>query len=107
MSYTPTTWATGDVITATKLNNMEQGIASAGGGGPIVVDVSESGVLSKTWQEISDAGMSFRRDEESNGTFRLTPMELIGGSPGDYFVEYSDSTSFVASSATDYPVFEE
>lgn len=33
MSYTPNTWATGDTITAEKLNNMEQGIASAGGGG--------------------------------------------------------------------------
>ena len=33
MSYTPTTWETGDTITATKLNKMEQGIADAGGGG--------------------------------------------------------------------------
>lgn len=32
MSYTPTTWVTGDTITATKLNKMENGIASAGGG---------------------------------------------------------------------------
>lgn len=31
-SYTPTTWVTGDIITATKLNNIEQGIANAGGG---------------------------------------------------------------------------
>lgn len=31
MSYTPTTWATGDVITADKLNNIEQGILDAGG----------------------------------------------------------------------------
>lgn len=31
MSYTPTTWTTGDTITATKLNKMEQGIAGAGG----------------------------------------------------------------------------
>lgn len=29
MSYTPTTWVTGDTITATKLNKMEQGIAGA------------------------------------------------------------------------------
>lgn len=29
MAYTPTEWATGDVITATKLNNMEQGIEDA------------------------------------------------------------------------------
>lgn len=31
MSYTPTTWVTGDTITATKLNKMEQGIADSGG----------------------------------------------------------------------------
>ena len=30
MSYTPTTWATGDTITAAGLNKMEQGIAGAG-----------------------------------------------------------------------------
>lgn len=30
MSYTPTDWKTGDVITADKLNNMESGIANAG-----------------------------------------------------------------------------
>ena len=35
MTYTPTEWKTGDVVTAEKLNKMEQGIAdnsSAGGG---------------------------------------------------------------------------
>lgn len=31
-SYTPTTWVNGDIITAVKLNNIEQGIANAGGG---------------------------------------------------------------------------
>ena len=30
--YTPTVWRTGDVITAEKLNNIEEGIANAGGG---------------------------------------------------------------------------
>lgn len=33
MSYSPTTWTTGDTITATKLNKIEQGIADSGGGG--------------------------------------------------------------------------
>lgn len=32
MAYTPTNWTTGDTITATKLNKMEQGIADGGGG---------------------------------------------------------------------------
>lgn len=31
MSYTKTTWQTGDVITAEKLNKMEDGIESAAG----------------------------------------------------------------------------
>lgn len=32
MAYNKTTWANGDVITAEKLNKMEDGIANAGGG---------------------------------------------------------------------------
>ena len=31
MSYTPTTWNTGDTITASALNKIENGIANAGG----------------------------------------------------------------------------
>ena len=33
MAYTKQTWATGDTITAAKLNHMEDGIEVAGGGG--------------------------------------------------------------------------
>lgn len=32
MSYTPTSWSTGDTITASALNKIENGIANAGGG---------------------------------------------------------------------------
>lgn len=32
MSYSPTTWTTGDKITASALNHMEQGIADSGSG---------------------------------------------------------------------------
>lgn len=32
MSYAPTQWNTGDVVTAEKLNKLEQGVAAAGGG---------------------------------------------------------------------------
>lgn len=32
MAYTPTNWVTGDTVTATKLNKLEQGVANAGGG---------------------------------------------------------------------------
>ena len=33
MSYEPHTWTVGDVITAERLNALEQGVASGGGGG--------------------------------------------------------------------------
>lgn len=37
MSYSPTTWESGDTITSAKLNKMERGIANAGGGSSVVV----------------------------------------------------------------------
>lgn len=36
MSYTPTTWTTGDTVTATKMNKIENGIANAGGHDAVV-----------------------------------------------------------------------
>lgn len=35
MSYEPTNWQTGDVVTSQKLNKLEQGVADAGGGGGV------------------------------------------------------------------------
>lgn len=35
MSYTPHTWTDGDVLTATRMNALEQAVASGGGGGDI------------------------------------------------------------------------
>lgn len=56
MSYTPTNWNTGDTITASALNKIENGIANAGGGGGDFFVVTESdGVLDKTWTEIYTA----------------------------------------------------
>ena len=54
MSYTKQTWATGDTVTASKLNHMEDGIAGAGGG--IVLDlVGTTTPLTMTFEEIADA----------------------------------------------------
>lgn len=54
MSYTPTTWVTGDPITATKLNKLENGVANAGSA-LIVSYNAVTGALDKTVQEIYDA----------------------------------------------------
>ncbi len=36
MAYTPTTWADGDIITAEKMNKLENAVADSGSGGSIV-----------------------------------------------------------------------
>ena len=57
MAYTKHTWTTGEVITAGRLNNMEDGIAGGtlviGGFTRVVPNIT--GTADKTWQEIHDA----------------------------------------------------
>lgn len=61
MSYDKQTWVSGEVITATKLNHMEDGIdsASGGGGGLTVTFTTEDSGMSytadKTFQEVYTA----------------------------------------------------
>lgn len=75
MSYTPTTWQTGDTITAENLNKMERGIEAASSGGvPIILvnatwDDNESAyIMDKTWEEIlavhQSGGLVFARDTD-------------------------------------------
>lgn len=61
MSYEPTNWKAGDVVTSAKLNKLEQGVAA--GSGVLVVhmtvdDATSIGTLDKTWQEIYDAAQN-------------------------------------------------
>ena len=63
MSYTPTEWNSGDVITAEKLNKIENGIAGSGtnsDSSPIIVEAIWNytggySTLNKTWKEINDS----------------------------------------------------
>lgn len=60
MAYIKNTWATGDTITAAKMNNIEDGIeeAAQSGGGALICNSTYTGetyVLDKTAQEIYDA----------------------------------------------------
>ena len=52
MSYTPTTWKSGDIVTSEKLNKLEQGVAN---NGILIIHQDENGILDRTWQEIYDA----------------------------------------------------
>ena len=66
MSYNKHTWTNGEIITAEKMNNIEEGIAEieqgeSGGGSEVLevnltIDVSTGTITAdKTWQEIHDA----------------------------------------------------
>jgi len=51
MSYTPTEWANGDIVTAEKLNKLENGVA-AGGGGSSDFTTAEVTVINNAYQTI-------------------------------------------------------
>lgn len=118
MSYEPTTWKSGDIVTSAKLNKLEQGVANAGG--CLVVNVNVEGdpqsgatyTLDKTWQEIYDTVTS--------GTpvfLFLTSVEnyaytfAVEGVTYDGIAHYSVTSGFESlfegnfstNSATDYP----
>ena len=38
MSYTPTNWSSGDIVTAEKLNKLEQGVAESSSGGSTLIE---------------------------------------------------------------------
>ena len=56
MAYEKTTWQTGDIVTAQKLNHLEQGVE---GVEPLIIPLDNSS-LGCTWQEIADAFISGR-----------------------------------------------
>ncbi len=113
MSYTPSTWAKGDTITAAKLNNMESGISGAQAymvG--LNFDNDNNMTLDKTWQEILDAAAAgkyvivFIADE--NNALYCPLASIFGGTGmGPYTIEIvwaGNITSFIASTPNDYPI---
>lgn len=106
MSYTPTTWQTGDTITAALLNKMEQGVANAGGGGALLVGQSNE-TLDKTWQEIHDAAPLVYLTVDGE---EFKPLVAVYEDEGDYCVDFVSISvdgnifcSYIASSASGYP----
>lgn len=60
MSYEPTNWQDGDIVTASKLNKMEQGITNNSGALLVTETITNTDSrvvhqLNTTWQEINDA----------------------------------------------------
>ena len=114
MAYTKNTWQTGDVVTAEKLNNMENGIAGAS----LVVNVDMTGTLDKTAKQIRDAAQSGVVSVVIPGGtagsfsclyFSLTAIMQNGEHEGEIMLSFYDPTndtlySFYAATENDYPV---
>lgn len=133
MSYTPTTWANGDTITAEKMNNIEQGIVNASSGGSSVVNVGvtvTSGnqevtfTLDKTWAEINEitetGGVAYLKITSETASAQMVSGTSIGTilylcrvpSDPSPSVEFSSSAgsglvniTFTAESENDYPTY--
>lgn len=111
MSYTPTTWKSGDVVTSAKLNKMESGIESAT---PYIVSMlwdedTEKNYLDKTANEIitaMQAGVVIVKSivDDYKGIWVLINGWL--DSEGNAFTVYDQTQPmvFVAPSADAYPV---
>lgn len=98
MAYTPTVWATGDTITAEKLNKAEQGIAAASeivGLFPIGVTVEGStATLDQKYSDILAA--------VSAGKFALIYQIVDGEYSADYVLAmYEDSGVYTVSTKED------
>ena len=73
MSYTPTTWATGDTVTATKLNKMEQGIANAGSVAVVCVDFANA---TNKWEGSVSAEVFYAKWENAINAYSIESIVL-------------------------------
>lgn len=100
MAYTKQTWATGDVVTANKLNHMEDGIAEGGTGGgdvlvvPVTVAIVDDAPTLTTSVAVADVITATETGKAVlyaiyfplNGMYEvITSYEIVDGSVGFTF----------------------
>lgn len=121
MSYTPTQWSAGDIVTSAKLNKMEQGIASVVNSGNTLIvniayDYEGNAILDKTWEEIRDAGIAILRESSEPGAdepvvtswyFITEASSGMSNLTGRYYFIEADGYRFQCSSPNDYPQYSE
>lgn len=111
MAYTKTTWATGDTITADKLNHAEQGIYDANAGALIIATYSletYTTSLNKKYGEIVamfESGICPVIKYSEDGEDSYYPVIKVGYSASDekYRVMDGDEASYFATDEDDYP----
>lgn len=105
MNYEPTNWQTGDLITAGKLNNIEQGIAALYSGGILLVK-NNGGVLDKTAAEIWGAmqtGLVLVDSGDGVSNLEIDLIHNASHESGYTFTTTPSDVTFTASGDDDYP----
>lgn len=125
MAYTPTVWATGDVITAAKLNKAEEGIAAANDiSGGLSVSISSADdylTFDKTAADVLAAVQAGKSvsiiwdDMDANGEifiYTLLYVSFDDRTGYHFFTSYNGSTTlspigvdFTAASGVAYPSY--
>lgn len=116
MSYTPTEWETGDIVSSQRLNKLEEGVKDAYemlNVGNVTIDLgSITGTLDKTWQEIFDAVSagnicyftgSIQDDEYSKKIFIITDLYRYEGEEIQYCISTVGEYELRADSPTQRP----
>ena len=108
MSYTPTTWQTGDTVTATKLNNMETGIENAANAFIVTLTptaLDYSGTMDKTVAEISGAFEAGRKIVFRVLTSATEYMDVDCTARWHQSATYPSFNAFIANSTNNILIF--
>lgn len=100
MSYTPNSWKRGDVITAEKLNNIEQGIVGAGGSLFVVNATNVANASTTTTQPELDKHVEEIFSAISAGKTVVIQWN-IGGGPVGYGLGIANLCSVSKKNGTD------
>ena len=107
MSYTPTSWSTGDTITAAAMNKIEQGIANAGGGVSGLCTVT-TGTMDKSYNDLlgmlNNGVIPYFIDTPDANTYSiyvLTDLMIDGDYYADWYCKYSDDTQSCSNASAD------
>ena len=107
MPYVKQLWESGDIVTAQKLNHMEDGIENAGGIQPLVIIGSQTGsdfVFNKTWQEVKNAfPMACMMATVDSGVQHVLVTGVMSTSSRYYVTVAQWNDPFSASSVDGYP----
>ena len=104
ITYEPTNWESGDVITAEKLNKLGRQLS------PLIIDITDNSSLGMSYKDIKDAILSGRKVtvySNENNQLSLYNMHQVYKSGDNYVVglasiyDYQNQLFYIASSEAD------